>query len=80
MGLPRVAEAAVLKGMAWVISNSDVDFVKNLRKSSRVPVFTVTQGQHEVGRIQSKQIAALPPQGAPSYTLRDPALGVASTY
>jgi ribose transport system substrate-binding protein len=62
-GLPRVAEAAVAKGIAWVISNSDVDYVKGLRKSPQVPVFTVTQGQQEIGRIQGKQFAALLPQG-----------------
>jgi len=62
-GLPRVAEAAVAKGIAWVISNTDVDYVKSLRKSPRIPVFTVTQGQHEIGRIQGKQFAALLPQG-----------------
>jgi len=62
-GLPRVAEAAVAKGIAWVISNSDVDYVKSLRKNFQVPVFTVTQGQHEIGRIQGQQLAALLPQG-----------------
>jgi ribose transport system substrate-binding protein len=62
-GLPRVAEAAVAKGIAWVISNSDVDYVKNLRKDPKVPVFIVTQGQREIGRIQGKQIAALLPHG-----------------
>lgn len=62
-GLPRVAEAAVAKGIAWVISNTDVDYVKSLRESPRVPVFTVTQGQHEIGHIQGKQFAALLPHG-----------------
>jgi ABC-type sugar transport system substrate-binding protein len=62
-GLPRVAEAAVAKGIAWVVSNSDVDYVRSLRKSSQVPVFTVTQGQYEIGRIQGKQLAALLPHG-----------------
>jgi ribose transport system substrate-binding protein len=62
-GLPRVAEAAVGAGIAWVISNSDVDYVHKLRGKSQVPVFTVTQGQHEIGRIQGKQMAALLPSG-----------------
>jgi ribose transport system substrate-binding protein len=62
-GLPRVAEAAVGAGIAWVISNSDVDYVHKLRSKSQVPVFTVTQGQHEIGRIQGKQMAALLPAG-----------------
>lgn len=62
-GLPRVAEAAVTQGIAWVISNSEVDYVHRLRKSPAVPVFTVTQGQFEIGRLQGKQLAALLPQG-----------------
>ena len=62
-GLPRVAEAAVAKGIAWVISNSDVGYLKNLRGDPKVPAFTVTQGQREIGRIQGKQLAALLPQG-----------------
>jgi ribose transport system substrate-binding protein len=62
-GLPRVAEAAVAKGIAWVVSNSDVDYVKSLRKNPHVPVFTVTQGQYEIGRIQGKQLAAILPHG-----------------
>ncbi len=62
-GLPRVAEAAVAAGMAWVISNSDVEYVSALRKKTHVPVFTVTQGQREIGRIQGQQMAALLPHG-----------------
>jgi ABC-type sugar transport system substrate-binding protein len=62
-GLRRVAEAAVAKGIAWVMSNSEVDYIKQLRKSPAVPVFTVTQGQREIGQLQGKQFAALLPQG-----------------
>jgi ABC-type sugar transport system substrate-binding protein len=62
-GLRRVAEAAVAKGIAWVMSNSEVDYIKDLRKNPSVPVFTVTQGQREIGQLQGKQLAALLPQG-----------------
>jgi ABC-type sugar transport system substrate-binding protein len=62
-GLPRVAEEAIANGIAWVISNSDVDYISKLRKNSRVPVFLVTQGQHEIGRVQGKQMGALLPLG-----------------
>jgi ABC-type sugar transport system substrate-binding protein len=71
-GLPRVAEAAVAKGIAWVISNSDVDYATSLRKGSRVPVFIVTQGQREIGRIQGKQFAALLPQGGSVLCIEGP--------
>jgi hypothetical protein len=73
-GLRRVAEAAVAEGIAWVISNSDVDYVQQLRKSPRVPVFTVTQGQHEIGRLQGKQLAALLPQGGSVLCVEGPSM------
>jgi ribose transport system substrate-binding protein len=71
-GLRRVAEAAVAEGIAWVISNSDVDYVEQLRKSPRVPVFIVTQGQHEIGRLQGKQLAALLPHGGSALYIQGP--------
>lgn len=71
-GLPRVAEAAVAKGIAWVVSNSDVDYMKSLRRSTQVPVFTVTQGQYEIGKIQGKQLAALLPQGGSALYVAGP--------
>jgi len=71
-GLRRVAEAAVAQGIAWVVSNSDVDYVKDLRKDPRVPVFTVTQGQREIGQLQGKQLAALLPQGGSVLYIQGP--------
>jgi ABC-type sugar transport system substrate-binding protein len=63
-GLRRVAQAAVADGIAWVISNCDVDYIQQLRKGPETPVFAVTQGQMEIGRLQGRQIAALLPEGA----------------
>jgi ABC-type sugar transport system substrate-binding protein len=73
-GLPLVAEAAVNAGIAWVISNSDVEYVRALRKSPRVPVFTVTQGQYEIGRMQGKQLAALLPNGGSVLSVEGPSM------
>jgi ABC-type sugar transport system substrate-binding protein len=73
-GLRRVAEVAVAKGIAWVVSNSEVDYVKQLRKSPQVPVFTVTQGQQEIGRLQGKQIAAFLPQGGSVLCIQGPSM------
>jgi ABC-type sugar transport system substrate-binding protein len=73
-GLRRVAEEAVAVGIAWVISNSDVDYVKQLRKSAQVPVFIVTQGQYEIGRLQGKQLAALMPQGGSVLCIEGPSV------
>ncbi len=73
-GLPRVAEAAVAQGIAWAISNSVVDYVKQLRKSGGVPVFIVTQGQSEIGRLQGRQLAALLPQGGSVLYIEGPGM------
>jgi len=73
-GLRRVAEGAVAKGIAWVMSNSDVDYIKQLRKNPRIPVFIVTQGQREIGHLQSKQLAALLPQGGSVLYVEGPSM------
>ena len=73
-GLRRVAEGAVAAGIAWVISNSEVDYVRQLRKSPRVPVFTVTQGQREIGQLQGKQLAALLPDGGSVLYVEGPSM------
>ena len=73
-GLRGVAEAAIAKGIAWVMSNSEVDYIKQLRKSPGVPVFTVTQGQREIGQLQGKQLAALLPQGGSVLYVEGPSM------
>jgi ABC-type sugar transport system substrate-binding protein len=73
-GLRKVAEAAVAQGIGWVVSNSDVDYVAQLRKNSRIPIFIVTQGQFEIGRLQGKQLAALLPQGGQVLYLAGPSM------
>lgn len=72
MGLPRVAEAAVAAGVAWVVSNAEVDYLERLRGRSKDPVFAVSQDHIEIGRIQAQQFAALLPQGGSVLYLRGP--------
>jgi ABC-type sugar transport system substrate-binding protein len=72
-GLPRVAEAAVGAGIAWIISNARVDYLESLRKSAGAPVFTVSQDHAEIGRMQGRQIAAFLPSGGTILYLRGPA-------
>jgi len=62
-GMPQVAKAAVGAGIGWGIINSDPDYITDLRRSSKVAVFSVSTDQTEVGRIQGQQIAALIPTG-----------------
>ena len=78
-GLPRVAEAAVAAGIAWVVSNAGVDYLGALREKTKVPVFLVSQDHVEVGRIQGRQIGALLPEGGSILYLRGPAMSNVAT-
>lgn len=61
--LPQVARAAVGAGIGWVVLNRNVNYLSELRHTSKVPVFSVSSDHLEVGRIQARQCAALLPRG-----------------
>jgi ribose transport system substrate-binding protein len=61
--LPHVAREAVAAGIAWAILNREADYIPELRQNAKVPVFTVSVDQQEVGRIQGLQMGALLPEG-----------------
>lgn len=73
-GLPRVAEAAVSAGIAWVVSNAKVEYIPKLRRNAKAPVFLVSQDHVEIGRLQGRQIGALLPRGGSVLYLRGPAM------
>jgi ribose transport system substrate-binding protein len=73
-GLPRVAEAAVAAGVAWVVNNAHVDYLTTLRRTAKVPVFQISQDHVEVGKIQGRQIGAILPGGGSVLYLRGPAM------
>jgi ribose transport system substrate-binding protein len=62
-GFPQVARAAAAAGISWVILNRDADYINDLRKTYKVPLFAITSNHEEVGRIQGRQMAALLPRG-----------------
>ncbi len=62
-GLPRVARAAALAGIGWVVVNWDVDYLEELRREFSVPLFAVTSDHREIGRIHGRQLAKLMPNG-----------------
>lgn len=72
-GLPQVARAAATAGIAWVVLNRDVDYITDLRRISRAPIFAITSDHEEIGRIQGKQIAALAPSGGYILYIQGPA-------
>jgi ribose transport system substrate-binding protein len=76
--LPQVARAAVSAGFAWVVLNRDADYMGELRKLHRVPIFAVTSDHEEIGRIQGKQFAALLPRGGSVLYIQGPAESLAA--
>ena len=62
-GMPQVAKAAVGAGIGWGVINSNPDYIAELRRGGKVPVFTVSTDQTEVGKIQGRQMGALVQSG-----------------
>ncbi len=76
--LPQVAHAAAAAKIGWVVLNRDVDYLAELRKTHRVPLFAVTADHDQIGRIQGQQIGALLPHGGSILYLQGPADSLAA--
>ncbi len=61
--LSQVARQAALAGIGWAVMNREADYLAELRKNFRVPMFAITVDQYEIGRIQGRQFGVLLPQG-----------------
>jgi ribose transport system substrate-binding protein len=70
---PQVARAAAAAGIGWVVLNHEVDYVAELRRKFKVPVFTLSSDHQEVGAIQGKQFGALLPNGGNILYIEGPA-------
>jgi ribose transport system substrate-binding protein len=60
---PQVARAAAAAGIAWVVLNHEADYILDLRRAFKVPLFAISSDHQEIGKIQGKQFAALLPNG-----------------
>jgi len=70
---PQVARAAAAAGIGWVVLNHEADYILELRRSFKVPVFAITSNHEEVGKIQGQQFAALLPHGGSILYIEGPA-------
>lgn len=70
---PQVARAATAAGIGWVVLNHEVDYVMELRRSSKVPIFAISSDHEEIGKIQGQQFAALLPNGGTVLYIEGPA-------
>src|SRR5579871_670359 len=75
---PQVARAAAAAGIGWVVLNHEVDYIHDLRRTYKVPVFAISSDHHEIGKIQGQQFAALLPNGGTVLYIEGPANSSAS--
>ncbi len=76
--LPQVARAAAAAGISWVVMNREVEYVEELRKAYRLPIFSLSSNHEEIGRIQGRQMAALLPQGGSILYIQGPSESMAA--
>jgi ABC-type sugar transport system substrate-binding protein len=76
--LPQVARAAAAAGIAWVILNREVDYLTDLRRNFKVPLFSLSSDHEEIGRIQGRQVAALLPNGGSVLLIQGPGENLAA--
>jgi ribose transport system substrate-binding protein len=76
--LPQVARAAAAAGIGWVVLNREVDYLSELRRNYKVPVFAVSSDHEEIGRLQGKQLAALLPNGGSVLLIQGPSESLAA--
>jgi ribose transport system substrate-binding protein len=76
--LPQVARAASQAGIGWGVLNNIPEYLSELRRAARAPVFTVSTDHEEIGRIQARQFAALLPRGGTVLYVQGPSEHFAS--
>jgi ribose transport system substrate-binding protein len=70
--LPQVARAAAAAGIGWVVLNRGAEYISQLRRTYKVPIFSVTADNQEVGRIQGRQLEVLLPKGGAALCIQGP--------
>lgn len=70
--LPQVARAAVSAGIGWAVLNREANYISELRRTNKAPIFCVSSDHVEIGRIQGRQCAALLPAGGTVLYIQGP--------
>ncbi len=70
--LPQVARAAAAAGIGWAVLNRDANYIAELRRSTKAPIFAVSSDHVEIGRIQGRQCATLLPTGGAVLYIQGP--------
>ena len=69
---PQVARAAAAAGIGWVVLNHEADYILDLRRQYKVPVFAISSDHEEIGKIQGQQFEALLPNGGSMLYIEGP--------
>lgn len=77
-GLQQVAAAAAKANIAWVILNREVDYIRDVRRTTSVPVFAVSSDHVEIGRMQGRQCQRLLPEGGQVLYVQGPSTSYAA--
>jgi ABC-type sugar transport system substrate-binding protein len=73
VALFSVANAAAQLGVGWVVLQRSSDYLDDLRREHpSLPIFAVLPDQHEIGRIQGRQVLRLLPEGGEFVYVRGP--------
>jgi ribose transport system substrate-binding protein len=70
--LPQVARAAVSSGIGWAVLNRDANYISELRRACKAPIFSVSSDHVEIGRIQGRQCATILPGGGSVLYIQGP--------
>jgi ribose transport system substrate-binding protein len=70
--LPQVARTAVAAGISWAVLNREAEYLTELRKTSRIPIFSISSDHTVIGKIQAQQFAALLPRGGSILYIQGP--------
>jgi ribose transport system substrate-binding protein len=73
-GLERVARNATKAGIGWLLVNTEVGYMEELRlQYPELPICAIGGDQKEVGRIQGRQVRRLLPRGGSVLCVEGPA-------
>ncbi|HYL86039.1 MAG TPA: substrate-binding domain-containing protein [Candidatus Angelobacter sp.] len=74
----QAAQVAVAAGIGWAVLSRQADYAREIGKSARTPVFSVSPDQIEVGRILARQTMALLPHGGSVLYIQGPSVSSVS--
>lgn len=75
---PQAAQTAVHAGIGWAVLSRQAEYAPELVRSAKVPIFSVSADQVEVGRIMARQVMALLPRGGSILYIQGPSVSSVS--